>query len=149
MENKYIVFKLKDNLYSIDLKMAREIITCKDIKQLPSMPDFFAGLINLRGFLLPLIDIKKILQIPQKEENSKRKIIIIAWQKKIFGLLIDEIEDIVTIEEDNIIPAPALLTTMDKNFLIGGFNLNDKIIFILDIDYLLTKYIKKQLKESL
>lgn len=146
MEKKFITFKLKDNLYSLDLKMTREIIPCKDIKKLPAMPEFFAGVIHLRGFLLPLIDIKKIFQIPQ-ESNPKQKIIIIAWQKKIFGLLIDDIDDIVTIEEENIIPAPALLTSIDKNFLMGGFHLNDKIIFILDIDYLLTKYIKKQIKE--
>lgn len=146
MERKFIIFRLEDNFYSLDLKIAREIIPCKDIKQLPSMPDFFAGVVHLRGFLLPLIDIKKILQIPQ-EDKEKRKIIIIAWQKKIFGLLIDDIEDIITIEEENIIPAPALLTSMDKNFLKGGFNVNDRIVFILDLEYLFTKYIKKQIKE--
>ncbi len=146
MERKFIIFRLQNNFYSLELKIAREIILAKNIKQLPSMPDFFAGVIHLRGFLLPLIDIKKVLQIPG-EDKDKRKVIIIAFQKKIFGMLVDDIEDILTIDDENIIPAPALLTSMDKNFLKGGFKMEDKIIFILDLEYLFSKYLKKQIKE--
>ncbi|MCX7770946.1 MAG: chemotaxis protein CheW [Proteobacteria bacterium] len=146
MEKKFIIFTLNEDFFAIDLKMAREIIPCNDIKPIPSMPDFIAGVVHLRGFLLPLIDIKKILQI-SPDKSKKKKVIIIAWQKKIFGLLIDEIEDIITIDEKQIISPPAILTSMDRNFLQGGIKINDKIIFILDFDFLLANHIKKQIKE--
>lgn len=147
METKFIILRLNKELFAIELNMAREIISFTNIKPVPTMPDFFAGLLHLRGFLLPIIDMKKLLQMDDEKIKTKKKIIIVAWHKKIFGILIDEVEDIVTIEDDKIIPTPALITSLDRNFFKGGFYLSENIILILDIDILMKRHLKKFQKE--
>ncbi len=148
MDAKYIIFKLNEDFYSIELKIAREIINVTNIKPVPSMPEFICGVVHLRGFLLPILDLKKLMGLPQdKEKKQKKKVIVVSWQKKIFGILIDEIEDIITIEEEKIIPPPALITSMDINFFKGGFYLNENIILIIDLELILKKHIKNVPKE--
>jgi len=148
METKYIVFKLNEELFSIELKIAREIINVTSIKPVPSMPEFICGVIHLRGFLLPIIDIKKLMGLHQeKEQKQKKKVIVVSWQKKVFGILIDDIEDIITVEEEKLIPTPALITSMDRNFFKGGFYLNENIILIIDLELILKKHIKNVPKE--
>jgi purine-binding chemotaxis protein CheW len=148
MEKKYVIFKLNEDSFSIELTIAREIINVTSIKPVPSMPDFIAGVVHLRGFMLPLIDLKKIIGLPEGEyKKQKKKVIIVSCQKKIFGILIDEIEDIVSIDDEKLIATPALITSMEKNFFKGGFCLNENIILIIDLELILKQHIKHIPKE--
>lgn len=150
MEKKFLVFKIGFESFAVELKVAREIIPYSLPKQVPSMPAFFTGVIHLRGFFLPIIDLKKFLQIETKDQgvNEKKKIIILAWQKKIFGIVIDEIEDIYTVEEEKILPPPQLITDMEKHFFKGGFLYNDNITFILNLEGLFKVFLKTKKMEQ-
>jgi purine-binding chemotaxis protein CheW len=139
MAKKFLVFKLYDELFAIEMKHSREIVPYSSPAPVPSMPPFFEGLVHLRGFFLPVVDTKKLLNVlPKEGKKQKNKIIIISILKKIVGLKIDDVEDIVSVEESRILPAPNLISNLRANFFSGGFYLNEKVILVIDLEKLFT-----------
>lgn len=154
MEKKFLILKLGEQNFAVELKFAREIIRYSQPTSLPRAPYFFEGVIHLRGFFLPLIDTRKLLGIENNNElNVKKgkKILIVSVLKKIVGLKTDDIEDIMRIDETNILPAPSLISNLNHNYFSGGFYLNERVIMILDIERLFRDHVlphKVSVKET-
>ncbi len=154
MEKKFLLLKLNEQLFAVELKYAREIIPYSQPTKLPQAPYFFDGLIHLRGFFLPLIDTRRLLGMENEiqKEQKKNKILIVAVKKKIVGLKSDDIEDILRIDEDKILPTPGLVSNIQHNYFSGGFYLDGKVIMILDIERLFIEHVlphHKRLKEGI
>lgn len=142
MEKKFLIFRLYDELFAVELKHSREIVPYSPPTAVPAMPSFFEGLVHLRGFFLPVVDTKKLLNVsPGEGKKQKNKIIVISVLKKIVGLKIDDVEDIVPVEESRILPAPNLISNLKANFFTGGFYLKEKVILIIDLEKLFTESI--------
>jgi len=153
MERKFLLLKLNEQTFAVDLKYAREIIPYSQPTKLPQAPYFFDGLIHLRGFFLPLINTKRLLGLEDSIEKAFKtiKILIIAVKKKIIGIKTDDIEDILRVEEDKILPAPSLVSNLQHNYFSGGFYLNGKVIMILDVERLFVEHVlpnNNRLKET-
>jgi len=153
MERKFLLLKLNEQTFAVDLKYAREIIPYSQPTKLPQAPYFFDGLIHLRGFFLPLINTKRLLGLEDSIEKAfkKIKILIIAVKKKIIGIKTDDIEDILRVEEDKILPAPSLVSNLQHNYFSGGFYLNGRVIMILDVERLFVEHVlpnNNRLKET-
>jgi len=153
MERKFLLLKLNEQTFAVDLKYAREIIPYSQPTKLPQAPYFFDGLIHLRGFFLPLINTKRLLGLEDGIEKAfkKIKILIIAVKKKIIGIKTDDIEDILRVEEDKILPAPSLISNLQHNYFSGGFYLNGRVIMILDVERLFVEHVlpnNNRLKET-
>jgi len=153
MERKFLLLKLNEQTFAVDLKYAREIIPYSQPTKLPQAPYFFDGLIHLRGFFLPLINTKRLLGLDDSIEKAfkKIKILIIAVKKKIIGIKTDDIEDILRVEEDKILPAPSLVSNLQHNYFSGGFYLNGRVIMILDVERLFVEHVlpnNNRLKET-
>lgn len=143
MEKKFLILKLNEQYFAIDLRYAREIIRYTQPTKVPNAPRFFEGLIHLRGFFLPVIDTKALLSLEDTKEvnQKKQKILIVSIQKRIVGLKNDDIEDILAVDPSLILPAPTLVSNLQHNFFSGGFNLNDRVIMILDLERIFSEYI--------
>jgi len=153
MERKFLLLKLNEQTFAVDLKYAREIIPYSQPTKLPQAPYFFDGLIHLRGFFLPLINTKRLLGLEDSIEKAFKtiKILIIAVKKKIIGIKTDDIEDILRVEEDKILPAPSLVSNLQHNYFSGGFYLNGRVIMILDVERLFVEHVlpnNNRLKET-
>lgn len=130
--NKFLTIKLNEEFFAISLTDIREVLPYTKPSPVPNMPVYIQGVIHLRGFLLPIIDLKKILFLEERE-YKKKKIVVISFQKRVVGICIDDAEDIITVENKDIIPTPNLITSINTNFFSGGFYLNEKIILIFDL----------------
>lgn len=135
---KFLTIKLNEDRFAINLTDIREVLPYSIPSTVPNMPAYISGLIHLRGFFLPLLDLKKIFFLPEQSINKRKKIVVTSIFKRIVGISVDDAEDIITVEGGDIIPTPNLITHINSNYFLGGFYLNEKVILILDLKKIFT-----------
>ena len=129
-----IVFDLGDEEYGADINQVREIIRTGTITPIPDSPDFIKGISNIRGEVPVIIDLKTRFFLPSvKREVENRHIVITEQEKNIFGLLVDEVTEVLRIPETDIKPAPELVTRIDREYVSGVITLENRLIILLDL----------------
>ncbi len=138
-ERQILVFKVANDELGLDISCVREVLRQQEIYRLPGTPDFIEGVINLRGHIVPLIDLGKRLDCRQGEEHGKR-IIICKVNKLIVGLTVDSLKEIIALSEENIKPTPKVAASqMEVEVTSGLAKMGERIIPILDLAHILTK----------
>ncbi len=135
-ENKFLTFSLDKEDYGLEILKVREIIGVLDITKVPQTPDFVEGVINLRGKVIPVIDLRRRFGLPKKEYNEQTCIIVID-SSTIMGVIVDTVQEVHDIATDNIEPAPELGTSINTDFILGMGKVEDQIKILLDIDEVL------------
>ncbi|MFC1782889.1 chemotaxis protein CheW [Planctomycetota bacterium] len=129
-----IVFDLGDEEYGADISQVREIIRTGIITPIPDSPDFIKGISNIRGEVPVIIDLKaRFFLPPVKREVVDRHIVITEQEKNIFGLLVDEVSEVIRIPETDIKSAPELVTRIDREYVSGVITLENRLIILLDL----------------
>ena len=129
-----IVFNLGDEEYGADINQVREIIRTGTITPIPDSPDFIKGVSNVRGEIPVIIDLKaRFFLPPVKREVEDRHIVITEQEKNIFGLLVDEVTEVLRIPEIEIKSAPELVTQIDREYVNGVITLENRLIILLDL----------------
>lgn len=129
-----IVFDLGDEEYGADINQVREIIRTGVITPIPDSPDFIRGISNIRGEVPVIIDLKSRLFLPAvKREIEDRHIVITEQDKNIFGLLVDEVTEVLRIPQSDIKPAPEIVTRIDREYVNGVITLENRLIILLDL----------------
>ncbi len=129
-----IVFDLGNEEYGADINQVREIIRTGTITPIPDSPDFIRGISNIRGEVPVIIDLKSRFFLPAvKREIEDRHIIITEQDKNIFGLLVDEVTEVLRIPVTDIKPAPEIVTRIDREYVNGVITLEDRLIILLDL----------------
>ena len=139
---KYITFKLGDEEHGIELTKLRELIGLLEITRLPRAKPWICGLINLRGKVIPVVDLRIKFGMP-KAEPTNQSVIIVAQlasgnQSVTTGILVDEVLEVCAIPEGEIEPAPELNDRLDTSFIQGVGKVGSRIVFLLDIDRILS-----------
>lgn len=130
-KDKYLIFKIEEESYGIDIKYVTEIIGIQSITPVPELPEYIRGIINLRGIIIPVMDIRVRFKMPQKDYNDRTCIIVIDVENISIGLIIDTVSEVITIEEDNIVQPPE--NTMISNKYIKGIGkVDDEVKLLLD-----------------
>ncbi len=138
-ERQILVFQVSNDELGLDLSCVREVLRQQEIYPLPKAPDFIEGVINLRGHIVPLIDLRKRLRCKQVEEPGKR-IIICKVNKLIVGLTVDGLKEIIALPEKDIKPIPKLAAAqMEGDVTSGLAKIGDRIVPILDLAHIVTK----------
>jgi purine-binding chemotaxis protein CheW len=114
-----IEFALAAERYGIESTFVREIYPLKDFTPLPGVPSFVLGIINVRGQILPVIDLKKLFNLPEKGIGELNKVIIISNEQIEFGILADEVMGIKAIYNENILPVPSTVIGIGEKYLKG------------------------------
>lgn len=143
-ERQLVVFSLLDEDYGIDIYKVQEIIQYRDITYVPKAPVFVKGVINLRGRVIPVIDLKERFGLPEKEITSDTRIIVVEISSQTVGLIVDSVTEVLRIPRTDIEPPPPV-TTIEADFIEGVGKLDERLIIILDIDRILTKEEKVEL----
>ncbi|MFB0525468.1 MAG: chemotaxis protein CheW [Phycisphaerae bacterium] len=134
-----IVFNLGDEEYGADINQVREIIRTGAITPIPDSPDFIKGVSNVRGEIPVIIDLKARFFLPSsKRDVEDRHIVITEQEKSIFGLLVDEVTEVLRIPETDIKLAPELVTRIDREYVNGVITLENRLIILLDLSKVLS-----------
>ena len=129
-----IVFDLGDEEYGADINQVREIIRTGTITPIPDSPEFIKGISNIRGEVPVIIDLKARFFLARVErEVEDRHIVITEQEKNIFGLLVDEVTEVLRIPQTDIKSAPELVTRIDREYVSGVITLEDRLIILLDL----------------
>jgi len=144
-ENQFVVFKLGEEKYGVDILNVAGISEYLKITKVPDAPWFIEGIINLRGDIIPIVNLEKRFNIPIKEIDSESRIIIIKIQGKDIGFLVDEASQVIRIEEQNIEPAPEIIRGKEREYISGVGKYENQIVILLDLEKVLNADETKQI----
>ena len=134
-----ISFGIGDSQYGVPIMSVREIKGWSGVTQLPNQPDFVRGVVDLRGVMVPIIDLRRRLGQGLTDATSTHIVIIVQIENRLVGLLADRVLDIVTFEAANIQPVPRVAQGSGAHCLSGLVSTNDAMIAIVDLTQLLSK----------
>jgi purine-binding chemotaxis protein CheW len=139
-ERKILVFSLANEELGLDISCVREVLRPQKIYPLPKTPHFIEGVINLRGHIVALIDLRKRLIAKQIEDEPNKRIIVCRVNKFIVGLTVNSLREIIALSKEDIKPIPEVVTMqMEADVISGIAKVGERIIPILDLEHLLTK----------
>lgn len=145
-EKQLVVFKLADETYGVEISQVHEIIRMQDITKVPRTADFIEGVINLRGNVIPVIDLRKRFLFKDREDTSSTRIIIIEVENYTVGMIVDSVLEVSIVTADSIEPPSNIITDIDSDYLLGVCKMPDKLIILLDLSKTLTSSEKQELE---
>ncbi|HYA86856.1 MAG TPA: chemotaxis protein CheW [Nitrospirota bacterium] len=135
---QYLTFKLRDEIFALDISTVREVLDFTTATKVPRTPDFMRGVINLRGSVVPVIDLRLKFGMTVTEKTVNTCVIIVEvkvdGETIILGVLADSVQEVMDLENDQIEPAPRIGTHLKTEFIKGMGKHNDQFLMILDID---------------
>jgi purine-binding chemotaxis protein CheW len=135
---QYLTFKLEDEIFALDIGKVREVLDYTAITKVPRTPDFMRGVINLRGTVVPVVDMKLKLGMMRTEKTIHTCIIIaeieLDGEVIVLGAIADSVQEVIELEPEHIEPAPRIGTGLKIEFIKGMGKRDDSFIIILDID---------------
>ena len=136
--NQYLTFKLDQEVYALDISRVREVLDFTDVTKVPRMPKFMRGVINLRGGVVPVVDLRLKFGLSATDKTVDTCIIImeiaIEGETTLLGALADSVQEVMTMAPDQIEPPPRIGTRLNTEFIKGMGNRDDEFVIILDID---------------
>ncbi|AKF94576.1 chemotaxis protein CheW [Brevibacillus laterosporus] len=144
-EVKVIIFRLVDEEYGVEVQQVRSIEKLEHITRVPRTPEFVKGVINLRGVVTPIIDLRSRFQLAETECTEATRVIIVAVDELEVGLIVDSANDVVDIPVNAIEPPPAVVGGVEATYLRGVAKLEKRLLILLNLDKVLSTEEIKQL----
>lgn len=135
-----VIFNLGSEQFGIDVKGVGEILKLQRISVVPKTPSFIEGVIDLRGHIIGVVDLRKFFELETKESNEETRIMIVRIKNVLTGLIVDSVLEVVSVPYDVVERTPELISSQVKNdFIRGVAKINNKMIFILDLGSVLSE----------
>lgn len=134
-----VTFKIADEEFGVEILAVQEIIRIMQITTVPRAPAFIEGVINLRGKVIPVIDMRKRFGLPVVERDSQTRIIVMEFNQKIVGFLVDAVSEVLRIPADTVEAPPPVVAGIGSEYIKGVGKLNDRLLILMDLDSLLGK----------
>ncbi|WP_400162994.1 chemotaxis protein CheW [Brevibacillus sp. TJ4] len=144
-EVKVIVFRLKDEEYGVEVNQVKSIEKLEHITRVPRTPQFVKGVINLRGVVTPIIDLRKRFDLEESDYTDSTRIIIVAVGELEVGLIVDAANDVIDIPVDAVEPPPEVVGGVEAAYLRGVAKLDKRLLILLNLDKVLSTEEIKQL----
>ena len=138
VEGKYLTFFLSNEEYGLEILKVREIISVMEITSVPQTPDFIKGVINLRGKVIPVVDLRLKFGMPETEYTKETCTIVVDVQGLQMGIVVDTVSEVLDIAESDIEPPPAFGSTIKTDFILGMGKVKEEIKILLSIDKILS-----------
>jgi purine-binding chemotaxis protein CheW len=138
-EIKIIVFQLKDKEYAIPVEQVRSIEKIQHITRVPGTASYIKGVINLRGVVTPIVDLRIRFGLDQVEYQDHTRIIIAVIDDLEVGLIVDAANDVIDITKDSIEPPPEIVSGTEEDYINGVVNLGNRLLIILDLEKVLNE----------
>lgn len=134
---QFVEFKIDDEKYGVDILQVKTIERMMPITRVPKAPKFVEGVINLRGEIVPVIDLKKRFDLPPSETTDNTRIIIVTVDDITVGMIVDSATEVVQLSQDEIEPAPSITGSIDSDYLDGVGKIDGKLLILLNVAKLL------------
>lgn len=145
-ELQLVIFRLANEEYGLPITKVQEINRLVPITKLPQTPSFMEGIINLRGRIIPVIDLRKRFSLTVTEYNDDTRIIIVEVNGQTVGIIVDAVTEVVRLPATNIEPPPPSFV-LDSQYIDGVGKLEDRLLILLEIDRILTTQEEIALKQ--
>jgi purine-binding chemotaxis protein CheW len=138
-ENKsqFVGFQLDNQQYAFRIEQIQEIVILDQVTETPQVPDYVEGVSNLRGAIIPIINLRKLLRMDPKPADSETRTIVVNVGERTMGCTVDSVSQVIRIPEESIQPAPGAVATEGAHYISGFAKLNEQLVILLDIDLLL------------
>jgi purine-binding chemotaxis protein CheW len=135
---QYLTFKLDHEVFALDVATVREVLDFTTVTKIPRTPEFMRGVINLRGSVVPVVDLRLAFGMTATEKTVSTCIVVVELclegETTVMGALADSVEEVIDLEPDQIQPAPKLGTSIKTDFIRGMGKRESQFLMILDID---------------
>ncbi len=132
--NRYLTFFVADEQYGVDISRIKEIIAPVNITHIPKTPPYVKGVINLRGSVIPVVDVRLKFNMEEKEMDIETAIIIYEINKVSIGFIVDNVEDVLLIDSKNISDAPSFGSNIDTSFVESVAEVENDVIMLLNLE---------------
>jgi purine-binding chemotaxis protein CheW len=139
---QYLTFNLDEEIFALDVAKVREILDFTTVTKVPQTPEFMRGVINLRGNVVPVMDLRLKFGMTVTEKTVNTCVIVVEMnfcdEAMVLGVLADSVQEVIDMEAEQIEPAPRIGTRLNTDFILGMGKHNDQFLMILDIDRVFT-----------
>lgn len=136
-ESKYLTFQLADEEYGVEILKVREIIGVMEITAVPQMPIYMKGVINLRGKVIPIIDLRCRFGMERKGHDKHTRIVVVELSRKIVGFVVDAVREVLRIPRSVTEPPPSIGGRVNEEYITGVGKLEDRLLILLDLEKVL------------
>ncbi len=137
VEQQLVVFDLGSESYGVDIGKVREIIRMQEITAIPQTADFVEGMINLRGLVIPVVDLSRRFGLPHRERTEESRTVVVDISGHSIGMVVDAVAEVLRISVVAIEPPSAAITTDGSSYLLGIAKVGDRLIILLDLEQVL------------
>ncbi len=137
LDSKYVIFRLNNEFYGIPIEKVTSIVTIQKSTRIPNSPDYLKGVINLRGEVIPLIDLRQKLNMPIKEIDNNSRIIIVFEEDIVAGLIVDSSSEVIEIDKDCIDNIPPSNDNDNLVYISGIGKVDNRLIILLELPKIL------------
>jgi purine-binding chemotaxis protein CheW len=147
-EFKMVVFRLGDEEFGAPINQVHEILRLVEITRVPRAPKFIEGVINLRGRIIPIIDLRRRFDLPVKTGENKQRIMEVEVDNQILGMIVDEVTEVLRIPVDAVESAPRMIADISGEYLAGIAKLPGRILIMLNFDKILSEQETLQIEQA-
>lgn len=135
---QFVSFVVAGEEFGVNILSVQEIIRPKDITRVPQAPDMVMGVINLRGRIIPVIDLRTCFGFPNRSQNADRRILVTEIEDRVVGFMTDSVREVLRVDVTTVEPAPELAVGIDGQYLRGVAKLEDRLLILLDLKRILS-----------
>lgn len=146
MEKQLVIFELATEHFGVDIAAVESIIKMQTITAVPFAPQFVEGVTNLRGVVLPVIDLRKRFDLPVVETNQNTRIVVVEIGGLTVGMIVDAVTEVLRVPEETIEPPSPLMLTMDSAFITGIAKVSERLVILLELGKVLSTQEKAELQ---
>jgi len=136
-ERQLVVFNLGQEEYGVDILQVKEIKRLTEITRVPNAPDHVEGVINLRGNIIPVVDLHKRFELGTVEATDESRIVIVNVQDITVGITVDAVSEVITLDKSSLAPPPPLVAGIEASFIEAIGKLKDRLLILLNMDRIL------------
>jgi len=134
MSTQLVVFKLSNEEFAIEVASVEAIIKLQSITKIPHAPNFVVGVTNLRGNIVPVIDLKTRLCLSKTENGVDTRIVVALLQEQKVGMVVDSVSQVVEIDDNLVEPPPQMSTSIDSQYIRGIVKIEKSLVILLDLE---------------
>ncbi len=149
LKGRYLTFLLGNESYGIEVRYVTEIIGLQAITEIPELPEYVRGIINLRGKIIPVMDVRLRFKKEPKDYNDRTCVIVVDINDISIGLIVDTVSEVITILEDDIVEPPEMNTGFSNRYIKNIGKYGDEVKLLLDCEKLLTADELESLSETI
>lgn len=134
-----VTFSIGEEEFGVDILKVQEIIRMMEITKVPRAPDFVEGVINLRGKVIPILDLRRRFGLVTRDHDKHTRIIVIEISNMIVGFVVDSVSEVLRIPSNTVEPPPPVVSGLESEYISGVGKLADRLLILLDLDRLLSR----------